>query len=257
LGDKQTDSISISPERNQDNFEGLWNTENDREALARLVKSKDPTYFLEIQEAADAICNRKFVFLGVPVEYPQRIQWKADPLSGREWPDKFHTRINIFSGDKDYGDVKYVWELNRHQFLIILSKAYCLTGKDEYASTALDMMTDWIRANSYKMGINWTSALGVSVRSISWCWVYSLLQNAKAFDSEKRHQVIHSLFQHGLYINDHLSFFFSPSSPSPIIGMDPSGRIMYIENSKAFSSKAQRFLGTDKPDRRLNKTACR
>jgi hypothetical protein len=122
----------------------------------------------------------------------------------------FHTQIDIFNGDTGNGDVKYVWELNRHQFLPIMGKAYCLTRDEKYAETALELIEDWICTNPYKIGINWTSALEVAVRSLSWCYVCSLIQDSKAFTHERRQRIFRSLYHHGKYIKENLSFFFSP-----------------------------------------------
>jgi len=103
-----------------------------------------------------------------------------------------------------------VWELNRHQFLITLGKAYRLTGDERYASTGVNLIEDWIRDNPYKIGINWASGLEVAIRALSWCQACALFQDAAVFGLEKRKHILRSLYQHGRYIEKHLSFFFSP-----------------------------------------------
>ena len=191
-------------------FVNPWITTTEQTVLLRRFLARDQTYVQQIQKAAETICDRQFTFFGQPVHYSSRIPWGADPLSGSLWPMRFHTQIDIFGGDTGNGDVKYVWELNRHQFLPLLGKAYCLTTDEKYAEAALELIEDWIRTNPYKIGINWTSALEVAVRSLSWCWACSLLQDSKAFSPERRKNILHSLYQHGRYIEQYLSLFFSP-----------------------------------------------
>ena len=188
----------------------LWPCSSDYTSVAQKLCSKHPAYVGEIREAADGICNRQFILLGVPVHYTSEISWIADPLSRKDWPMRFHTGIKIFDGDREHGDVKYVWELNRHQFLTTLGKAYRLSGDDRYALAVVELMEHWIRANPYKVGVNRTSALEVAIRSLSWCQVLELIHDSSALDSDKRQIILRSLYQHGHYINKHLSFFFSP-----------------------------------------------
>jgi hypothetical protein len=174
------------------------------------LRAKYPGYVQDLQRIADMACAREFVLLGVPVRYGTKVSWCSDPISGKKWPVKFHRRINIFSGDTGAGDIKYVWELNRQQFLVTLAKAYQLTGDERYARVGVELLEDWIGANPYNAGVNWTSGLEVAIRSLSWCQAYALLENAPAFSLDRRQNFLRSLCQHGHYIDKHLSFFFSP-----------------------------------------------
>jgi hypothetical protein len=180
-----------------------------REVAAALRGEK--AYVARTRLAADDTCANRFRFFGRTFSYGAGpLPWRADPVSGRDWPAAFHTRIDIFGGAVRNGDVKYVWELNRHQFLPTLGKAYMLTGEEAYAATGLDLLDDWIRANPYKVGINWTSALEVAVRALAWLWALALFEGSPALTAERRQRYVRSLFQHGRYIEEHLSFFFSP-----------------------------------------------
>ena len=187
-----------------------WPRSGDYSCIAQRLCFEHARYVSEVQAAADAICRRQFTLLGVPVQYPSEISWIADPLSRRDWPMRFHTRIDIFAGDREIGDVKYVWELNRHQFLTTLGKAYRLSDDDRYALAAVELIQEWIGANPYNIGINWTSALEVAIRSLSWCQALELIDNSMALDWDKRQSILRSLCQHGHYIERHLSYFFSP-----------------------------------------------
>jgi hypothetical protein len=174
------------------------------------LQAKYPNYVRDIQRIADMACSREFELLGVPVRYGTKILWCSDPVSSKKWPMKFHRRIKIFAGDTGSGDIKYVWELNRHQFLVTLAKAYHLTGDERYARIGVELLEDWINENPYNTGVNWTSGLEVAIRSLSWCQAYTLLENTAYFSLERRQNFLRSLCQHAHYINKNLSFFFSP-----------------------------------------------
>jgi hypothetical protein len=71
------------------------------------------------------------------------------------------------------------------------------------------MVDSWIDANPYQIGVNWTSALEVAVRAISWCWTFSMLRSADQV-APLRSKIIDSLGQHAAYLAEHPSFYVSP-----------------------------------------------
>jgi hypothetical protein len=208
--DPEQDLLTTSCDPKEVYFENPWLNSKDMEDLVSWLSRQEGGFSQDIRRAADQLCQQKFQFFGQSFQYSGSIDWGADPVSGRPWPMKFYSQVDIFGGDTGAGDVKFVWELNRHQFLVTLGKAYCLTGDEQYATKGLEMMTDWITTNPYKMGINWTSGLEIAIRGLSWCWACSLFQESKAFTPEKRRLFLLSLSQHGRWLENHLSFYFSP-----------------------------------------------
>jgi len=187
-----------------------WFDSNAKASALALFHSDYPDYVLQIKEAAEAICAHRFAFFEATFTFGEKIPWLADPVTGKTRPPLFHTKVDIFGGDTGAGDVKYVWELNRHQFIPTLGKAYWLTGEERYAEEALSLLDDWILENPYLVGINWTSALEVAVRSLAWSWGCAFFESSKHFTAERRKGIVRSLYQHGLYLERHLSYFFSP-----------------------------------------------
>jgi len=177
--------------------------------------SRRPAYARDLAAQADAIRAHRFTFLGHSVEFGPKIPWQSDPRSGKPWPACYHAQIDIFGGAQTApGDVKYVWELNRHQYLPILARAAVTTGDRRYGEECLALMESWIRANPYLSGINWTSALEVAVRALAWLESLALLRDrpgAPPGPSRERLQpILEALHFHGLYLARRLSFFFSP-----------------------------------------------
>ncbi len=210
LGVRHDPDSDLTPGAAGSTFTDPWIAQHEQRVVAERLRASDPAYVAEIIKAADAICRHEFALFGMVARYGDRVQWQADPVSGKVWPADFHTRVCIFDGNSGNGDVKYVWELNRHQFLPVLGKAYRLTGDERYASTGLALIDSWIGANPCNIGINWTSALEVAVRSLSWCWACALFEGAETLTVERRRRILGSLSQHARYIERHLSFYFSP-----------------------------------------------
>jgi hypothetical protein len=111
----------------------------------------------------------------------------------------------------EVGDSKVTWELNRHQHLVTLAKAYKLTGDRRYADETLRQWRHWWAENPYPVGINWASSLEVAFRSLSWIWTYHLLQGSSGVP-DLQNEWQRGLALHGRHIERHLSTYFSPNT---------------------------------------------
>ena len=84
------------------------------------------------------------------------------------------SRIN-YRDDRLVGNIKFTWELGRHQHLVPLAAAYVVSGDTKYRKAVIDQIDGWIDDNPYAIGIHWCSALEVSLRLVSWALIHSLL----------------------------------------------------------------------------------
>ena len=191
-------------------FPRFFVTEKTRESDRAALSLRHSDWLHNCVSRAERSCNKHFTLLHVDVHYGEAIQWHADPVSGTLWPQGPYYTVPIFAGDRGYGDIKYVWELSRFPFLIDLARAYWLTGEERYADTCLGMIEDWIQANPYLYGVNWTSALEIAVRSLAWLWAYFGCLHASAMTPQRHFMLLKTLYQHGQYLERHLSFYFSP-----------------------------------------------
>ena len=66
--------------------------------------------------------------LGRPVDLRGEIDWHADPVTGHRWHREFYRDVQIY--ELDAIDVKHVWEVNRHEFLVDLAKGWRLCRDD-------------------------------------------------------------------------------------------------------------------------------
>ena len=110
------------------------------------------------------------------------------------------------------GDSKVVWELNRHQWLVHLGEAYCLTGDERYAAVFADRVRAWMAANPSGMGINWASSLEVALRLMAWCWSLELFRRSKALTPALTAEMSRSIASHATHVEKYLSYYFSPNT---------------------------------------------
>ena len=144
------------------------------------------------------------------LDYGAEIDWHLDRVHDKRAPLDPWFKIP-FLDFAVVGDHKVTWELNRHQHLVTLAKAWLLTKDDKYLRELIAQWRSWVRANPYPLGINWGSTLEVAFRSLSWIWVDRLLaDNATA--AEFRAELMPALAFHGRYIERYLSTYFSPNT---------------------------------------------
>ena len=125
---------------------------------------------------ADWLENTVYLFDATsPFTLSSPIQWLTDPKTGTNTPRRFGRSID-YRDDQCVGEVKYLWELGRHQFLVPM--AIHVASSDDAAVKAklASHLSSWMEQNPAGMGIHWCSALEVSLRLISWSLVHSILQ---------------------------------------------------------------------------------
>src|SRR5262249_16211899 len=142
---------------------------------------------------AERLCRHHIALLGYgQLDLGESIDWHRDPLSGRRWPRRFWSDYDLVSGCGEL-DPKLIHELNRHQHLPRLAKAYFLTGDERYARGGVAQSEGWIAQNSRPFAINWTSSLEIAFRAISWIWTIFFLLPSAALDDEAADRIGMSL----------------------------------------------------------------
>jgi len=183
--------------------------------LPRLIaelKKRFPSEAAAAIRYAEQICKHEFNLLGFErLAYGPTIDWHLDAVHGKRAPQKpwFHVRYLNF---EEVGDSKITWELNRHQHLVTLAKAYRLTGREQFAAELFSQWFDWQRQNPYPIGINWASSLEVAFRTISWLWVWNLLADSSVVPPNFSRDLFQQLAVSGRHIEKYLSTYFSPNT---------------------------------------------
>jgi len=166
----------------------------------------------QIVERAERMCEHRFDLLGFDaVDYGPDIDWHCDRVHGKRAPRKPWFRMKYLDF-AEVGDSKVTWELNRHQHLVTLAKAFRLSGDQKFVSELFRQWEHWHVENPYPIGINWASSLEVAFRSLSYLWVYFLLANSPVMSEGFRAALIRSLAVSGHHIDCYLSTYFSPNT---------------------------------------------
>jgi hypothetical protein len=178
---------------------------------ANLLKMHLPDEADAIVEEANAICRHEFRLLGHDkISVGREIDWHSN--QGKR-TDRLKPWYKIdFLDFSAGGDHKIIWELNRHQHLVTLAKAWLLTGQAQYVNEVVAQWYSWQKANPYPLGVNWASSLEVGLRSISWIWARILLAQCPEMPSNFESDLLIALRLNGRHIERYLSTYFSPNT---------------------------------------------
>ncbi|MDR2900146.1 MAG: heparinase II/III family protein [Treponema sp.] len=111
------------------NIINIWGSGKD---AAALCKTHDPEAARDYIARANDICENQFIFrdhwemekTNEPVQFAESIDWFCKPGEDSEWTFAF----------------------SRHSFLLVLAKAYALTGDEKYITHYTRLVLDWIKA---------------------------------------------------------------------------------------------------------------
>ena len=192
-------------------YAGVQHDWSAAEQLALL--ETDPAFDMQqLIARADSVCRESFEILGYgELSFGRPVDWHLDPVSGQRSPVVHWSQIDALAPEQ-VGDSKVVWELNRHQWLLDLGQAYALTGDDKYARCCVALVTEWMEHNPFARGINWSSALEVAMRLISWCWALAFFKDSAALTPKWFQTLLGSLQRHAGFVERNLSRYFSPNT---------------------------------------------
>ncbi len=163
----------------------------------------------DIEGLAERICEHRFQILDMKSRPARRFAGAGITFTRRRGDLRFFRRIPYLNAART-GDHKVIWELNRHQHLVVLAQAWQLTGREEFPEEISQQLQSWWEQNPYLRGINWTSALEVAYRAFAWIWIYHL--TGANLTKECAGRFLRELYRHGVYLENNLSVYFSPNT---------------------------------------------
>ena len=166
-------------------------------------------YAAEVVRIADELVAHRFPLLGLIIDTGPEIDWRRDYLHGISTGTPYFRRSPYLDFARA-GDHKVVWELNRHQHLVLLAQAYHLMGRKEYLNEVFRQLEGWLDSNPFLRGINWASALEVAFRALSWAWLWHL--TGTQMGSALARRFLTELYRHGRFLDLNLSIYFSPNT---------------------------------------------
>jgi hypothetical protein len=204
--DRDWQAILVRRERGGSFFAGVEQAEAIRARFGAGYRDE----WARARRIADSVTHHQIDFFGRQFSFGDRIDWHADPVTQAHWPRAYHRDVPVHGGDRGFGDVKYVWELNRHQFLIDLAKVACLDGSDRHLHALQELLEDWLRQVPYATGAPWACALEPAFRTWSWLWAYHLLRAAHILHPAFHISWLEGFHDHGRFLYGHLEHYSSP-----------------------------------------------
>jgi hypothetical protein len=166
-------------------------------------------YARDVEALAQSVMQHRFPLLGFTIETGPEIDWRRDYVHGISTGTPYFRRSPYLDFARA-GDHKIVWELNRHQHLVLLAQAFLFTGQRDFLDEAFGQLGSWMDANPFLRGINWASALEVAFRALSWTWLWMMAGSHMPQPLADR--FITELYRHGCFLEHNLSVYFSPNT---------------------------------------------
>lgn len=127
------------------------------------------------------------------------IDWHRDYSSNLVGPTKYSAFIN-HRDTRVAGNVKYIWELNRLQHLVLLALASSWTGNKAYTEEIERQMLSWQMQNRFMKGLNWKSPLEAGIRLISWAFISFLTAGLHRTGNIVHADLRETIYQHQYFI---------------------------------------------------------
>jgi hypothetical protein len=163
------------------------------------------------------MAGRLDIFSLTDVHYGTLPDWNRDPRTGVRAPLVFGKTLN-YRDEALVGDIKYLWEPNRHLQLVWLCQAFHLSGDVSYLDGFRAQLDSWFEQCPYLRGPNWTSSLELGIRLINWsiCWQLIGGRASSLFDDAVgkvfQQRWLDSIYQHCHFIAGHWSRYSSANN---------------------------------------------
>ena len=196
----------------------IFGYSNSREK-SKIIEELNHNHLSSINKCiklANQIISKEFIIFEKKHKFKDKIDWHYSFFGDFRWKLEKSDKIDINPRYKSHFiDVKYVWELNRHQFLPYLGFAYFITKDERYAIEFKKLILDWIEKNPPLYGINWFSGLEISLRLISWIFTLYFFRDSKEINNDHFFSKIFKiLFQHAYY----LRYFYTKRALNHAVG---------------------------------------
>jgi hypothetical protein len=164
-----------------------------------------------LRAEADHVCaGRVSLFGNRHFDVGAEPEWNRDPDTGILAPSVFARDIDVAERAL-VGDIKHLWELNRHLQLVRLAQAALVSGEPRYLRTLAAQLRGWLAQCPPLTGPNWVSPLELGIRLVNWSLLWQLLggEASALFGGAEGQRLyaawLHSIHAHCAYIARHLS----------------------------------------------------
>ncbi len=215
----------------------------------KLKLGMTPAIDISLKASVAALIDGQFSAHGV--SWPKRSiassfpldVWTYDPITGSSWPDRDKFCFDVsYRRNHDLGDIKYVWDFNRLQFLQPLAAAVCIWNDTKAKDLIEGAIQGWYEANPPFKGLAWNSGIELSLRAISLIIVVSLCGEAL---SAKTNAYITAILKAHLYWLKRYPSKFSSANNHLIAELMGEFAIASVMSDTKTASTARKGLETE------------
>ena len=174
----------------------------------------DKRWYDSLMARAERIAEHRLDFFDQKDKYlGDPIIWNRDHKRGQDTPMTYCASLD-YRDVNEAGDCKFVWEPNRHHQLVVLGRAYRLSGDIRFANAVAEQLDSWLKQNPFGLGMNWRSSLELGIRLINWVWALDLIKESKVINDQLQNRILDSVARHiweidrkysrGSSVNNHL-----------------------------------------------------
>jgi len=167
--------------------------------------------------AADGILAGELKVFSLNCQFGSTPDWNRDQKTGTIAPLAFGKTLN-YRDESVVGDIKYLWEPNRHLHLVTLAQAYHQSGEQRYLDGLRHQLESWLDQCPYLRGPNWTSSLELAIRLINWSIAWQMIGGvgsavfAGPGGAQFRGRWLRSIYEHLHFIRGHFSRYSSANN---------------------------------------------
>ncbi len=163
---------------------------------SRDVPSESARWREAVVARADRLLDNRLSFFDLDNhDFGSEIDWNRECVSNKCAPLCFAPRVDY----RDFtvtGDAKVAWEPNRHHHLVVLGRAYRLTGDRRYAEKVVEQIESWQRQCPYGRGMNWRSPLELAIRLINWAFSLEMISPSGVWTKQQMGRLLPVVYRH-------------------------------------------------------------
>lgn len=147
---------------------------DERESI-RIDKNPNP----ELKVKAEKILNGEICYFSSEWKnLGKDYNWITNPETNYQYDISKHwSEINDFNPSN--GDIKYVWEKSRFNYLLTIMR-YDYHFNEDHAAFVICEIESWIDANPVNQGPNWKCSQEISLRLFNWMYALTFYKNSTA-----------------------------------------------------------------------------
>ena len=165
--------------------------------------SREPKFFIDGKDLDFIAMHMKEKIAGIVLPTLKNIDWQPDAGFKEDMKRRAgFSRIELVE----------IWGSNRFQWLTAYAQKYAIDKDEDMAKSVRFVIEEWIDKNPVLKGINWMDSLEISMRLLSWSYIYFLIKGSEAFDKGFERKFLRSVYCQIRFVERNLSKYSSANN---------------------------------------------